>query len=144
MDPDGQGIIMNLRLALLDVRTCATKGSAAECVAFVARIRDFVPVRGRGFRGHSRSVRVGEAKNKLELEEINRFDTVSTYLHRSIFLSSMTLQPSSICGLAAASRATSEIVFAGYGHPSRIPATKSRIFSSSFKNNDISMKTLHI
>lgn len=120
MDPDGQGIIMNLRLALLDVRTCATKGSAAECVAFVARIRDFVPVRGRGFRGHSRSVRVGEAKNKLELEEINRFDTVSTYLHRSIFLSSMTLQPSSICGLAAASRATSEIVFAGYGHPSRI------------------------
>jgi hypothetical protein len=84
------------------------------------RIRDFVPRPGRGVRRTLALSESWESQNQSELEEIN----VSTwYQHTFVdpfFVSSVTLQPSSICGLAAASSATSAIVFAAYGPPTRI------------------------
>jgi hypothetical protein len=126
---------MNLRLALLDVRTCAIKGFCRWCGAFVTRIRDFVPVRGRSVRGDSRSVRVGGAKtnwnSKKSIVSI-RYDLPSLF---HFFVSSMTLHPAASAVLQPPLEQLRDCIrwlWSPFPHS----ATKFRVFSSSFKNNE--------
>lgn len=64
----GQGIIMNLRQALLNVRTCATN-FAAGCVAFLPAFATLFPSPGRGVRRTLALSESWESQNQSELEE---------------------------------------------------------------------------